>query len=86
MGGEADARGRWSRSQAASGSQRSPLLGAQTQLSCQQASRERTKGNRGPSATGGERYGPEVLPWGLAKALGTTLQGKVASMRATGWQ
>lgn len=83
MGGGADARGRWGRSQAASGSQSSPLLGAQTQLSCQEATLERTKGNRGPSAAGGERYGPEVLPWGLAKALGTTLQGKVTHWLAT---
>lgn len=39
-----------------------PLLGARTQLFCQEATQERTRDGRGPSPAGGERYGPDVPP------------------------
>lgn len=68
-----------SRSQATSGSQKNPLLGAQTQLSCQGAGSTQVhsgedEGQQRPTPAGGERCGPEAPPWGSAKAIETTLQ------------
>lgn len=67
-----------SRSQATSRSQKSPLLGAQAQLSCQKTGNTHVhsgedKGQQRPTPAEERRCGPEVLPWGLAKALQTAL-------------